>query len=242
LVFIIGLFCISDTNTFAYIKVKSIIPSSAIIGTTYNGVKINIKGEISKNEELIIKVIGHKRDTHFKKKGKIWGILWMNIDDVVFTDLPSLYLVYTGDIPESMIKKMGFASLRKEIKITSSFNDKNFLFNELIKLKRKEGLYCVRKDAIKYKKLDSKKEFDCSVFLPAKLLPGTYQIKFIAIKNGKIAENITLPLQARLEGLPKLISYLAFQHSTIYGIMAVLIAIIAGLIMGIIFKGGKGSH
>ena len=78
--------------------------------------------------------------------------------------------------------------------------------------------------------------------MPPKLPPGTYTIKLIAIKDSRIIENISSTLNVRFEGLPKLISFLAFRHATMYGVVATLIAIMAGLLMGMVFRGGKGRH
>ncbi|MBW2022615.1 MAG: TIGR02186 family protein, partial [Deltaproteobacteria bacterium] len=59
---------------------------------------------------------------------------------------------------------------------------------------------------------------------------------------GKVIASAKEILKAEEKGLPNLVASLAFQHSTTYGVLATVIAIIAGLIMGIIFKGGKGGH
>ena len=240
-VLIILFFFTIEFNAFGYIDVKSINPNPVVIGAMYNGVKVHVKGEIPADADLIIKVIGGEKDTHFKKKGKVWGILWMNTDDVVFTNLPSLYLVYAGNFGSSVIREFGFNSLKKKIRIKTHSQDKRFLFNELLKLKKKEGLYSIKKGSIRYKRLGHKKEFSCDIILPPKLLPGRYKLNFIAIKDGKILQDSTSFLRVKLSGLPKLISYLAFQHATIYGIISTLIAIVAGLFIGIIFK-SSGAH
>ena len=44
-----------------------------------------------------------------------------------------------------------------------------------------------------------------------------------------------------MKGLPRILSSLAYRHGVIYGLLAVLIAIVTGFAMGFIFK-GKGAH
>jgi hypothetical protein len=39
-----------------------------------------------------------------------------------------------------------------------------------------------------------------------------------------------------------MMSSMAFNHGTLYGIVAVMVAILAGLLTGVVFKGGKGAH
>ena len=49
-------------------------------------------------------------------------------------------------------------------------------------------------------------------------------------------------IDVREVGMPAWISSLAFNHGALYGILAVLVAVVAGLGTGILFKGGKGAH
>ncbi len=218
----------------------SIKPNPVIISATYHGTSLNVEGKLLKDMELIIKVIGQKKDTVFKRKGKVWGLLWMNTEDVVFKNLPGLYLVYAGNVKSPLLNKIGFDMLKTQVQVEPA-RDRDFLFRELLKLKQKEGLYAIKEKVISYKDVgDNIKAFSCRVSLPSKLKPGLYTVEILGIKENKIVERHTYELKAQLKGLPKLISFFAFQHGTIYGIAAVLIAIAAGLIIGSIFKGGGG--
>ena len=49
------------------------------------------------------------------------------------------------------------------------------------------------------------------------------------------------PLAVNLVGFPALLSRLAFGHSLLYGILATLIALLAGLGIGLIFQ-SRGAH
>ena len=48
-----------------------------------------------------------------------------------------------------------------------------------------------------------------------------------------------LEIEAKKVGMPAFITSFAFNHGTLYGVLAVLVAIIAGLVTGVIFKGEK---
>jgi uncharacterized membrane protein YraQ (UPF0718 family) len=43
-------------------------------------------------------------------------------------------------------------------------------------------------------------------------------------------------------GLPALLATLAYEHGALYGVIAVIIAILTGFAMGYIFKKGGGGH
>ena len=62
------------------------------------------------------------------------------------------------------------------------------------------------------------------------------------VEGGAITGTARREIDAREVGMPAWISALAFNHGTLYGVLAVLVAIIAGLVTGIIFKGEKGAH
>ncbi|RLB85632.1 MAG: hypothetical protein DRH15_03170 [Deltaproteobacteria bacterium] len=218
-------------------------PNVIIIGATYNGAIVKVTGQVPEDSEAVVYITGHRKDTEFKKKGKALGLLWMNIGTVVFHNVPNLYLIFTALDANTKGLPVGLEALKKEIAITPESEDKDFLFKEFLKLKTKEGLYSITKGALKYDKPSKgMKPFTCTATLPSKLVPGSYEVHLAAINSGKIVASVKEVLKAEEKGLPNLVASLAYQHSTTYGILATIIAIIAGLIMGVIFKGGKGGH
>ena len=218
-------------------------PNVVIIGASYNGADVKVSGKIPADSEAVVYVTGQRKDTEFKKKGKALGLLWMNMGTVVFHNVPNLYLVYTGSGVDKENLTVGFEAVKEQIDITPSSEDKDFLFNEFIKLKTKEGLYSITPDALQYEKgSGTQKAFTCTIRMPSKLVPGTYEVHVVAIGSGKVVAEDKQVLKAIEKGLPNLVASLAYRHSTTYGILATVIAIIAGLIMGVIFKGGKGGH
>ncbi|MGO9531585.1 MAG: TIGR02186 family protein, partial [Syntrophobacteraceae bacterium] len=62
-----------------------------------------------------------------------------------------------------------------------------------------------------------------------------------AIRNGEVIARAEQPLTVNLVGFPALLAQLAFGHAALYGILATLIALLAGLAVGLIFQ-GKGAH
>lgn len=221
----------------------AIEPNMIIIGASYHGTTFKVTGKIPTYAEAVINVVGQKKDTAFKKKGKALGFLWMNLGTVVFHDVPNLYLLYLSNTYDAEVLPAGLDVLKNKISISPDTEDKDFLFDEFIKLKTKEGLYSTVPNAIQYGKISNgMKSFTCTVKLPSKLVPGTYQVRVIAMRNNKIIANSVQNLKVKEEGLPNLVAFLAINYSTLYGILATVIAIIAGLIMGVVFKGGKGGH
>lgn len=226
--------CYSNAN----IKMR---PETIIIGTTYNGAKILIEGSIPEGADAVINVMGKRSDEMFKKKGKALGLFWMNMGNVVFHNVPNLYLVYTPKNPGDA--SVDFKSLLNDISISPESEDKDFLINEFIKLKAKKGLYSINNGEIRYGKASNGiKKFSCEVSLPSSLVPGVYEVTLIVLNNGRVLDTIKEPLNVIEKGIPSIVAKLAYRHSTLYGILASVIAILAGFLMGVIFKGAKGGH
>ena len=61
-----------------------------------------------------------------------------------------------------------------------------------------------------------------------------------AIRDGQAVEQQCVPLAVQMIGFPALLMSLAYEHALLYGILAVVIAIFTGFVMGYLFKGGGG--
>ncbi|NOY67941.1 MAG: hypothetical protein GXP53_00385 [Deltaproteobacteria bacterium] len=229
----------------------SVNPSSISIGTTFNGQDIIISGDVSKGAEILIRITGEKKAEKFKKKGKILGLLWMNLNTIEMENVPSMMLIAPSDYLENWLEKhpgqwkstgLGFEAVKDNITLFPESEDKDMIFEELLKLKKKEGLYGIRKKAVIYTNNEEITTYEARIHLPAGLPPGVYNVEILAIGGGHVLEKKTLPLPARQVGFPAFLSSLAFEHGLLYGILSVIIAIMAGLIIGFMFRGGQGAH
>jgi len=227
-------------------------PDQILMGASYDGTDISVSGEIPEDSEALIRVIGHTEDSRLKKKGQALGFLWMNLGSVEFHKVPSVFLLYwsKGDnaffhsVQEAwQSPDLGLEAIKKQVDIVSDYEDKEALFEEFIKLKQKSGLYGAAEGRIRYKEENKgMKSFSCSLRLPSGLPQGVYKVEVFAVKEGGIAGYSVKEIRARQAGMPSLIASLAFNHGTLYGILAVLVAVIAGLLTGVMFKGEKGAH
>jgi uncharacterized protein (TIGR02186 family) len=233
-----------QANDTAPVKMK-LEPNVILIGAFYNGDKVSVSGEIPGGAKALLKVSGQQVETALKKKGRALGVLWMNMGTVTFHQIPNVYLVYTGGLNPGSGNGLGigFDHVKRQLKITPDSEDKDALFDEFLKLKEDEGLYALKENAIRYgAETGLFKSFACTLSLPSRLPQGTYKVDLFAIKDGEIIGTDSQELKVKEIGLPTIISSLAFEHGTLYGVLATLVAIFAGLLMGAPFKGGKGGH
>lgn len=221
-------------------------PSHIEIGTFYNGTTVIAKGKVPAGTEVILRISGHYTELHLKKKGKIGGLLWMNIGDVTVANVPEVFMVVCSkgmkdriDDPEL---NLGYRYLEKMMTIEPKGEDKGFIFREFVKLQEQSGTYGIFSGNVNYTgEAEGLRTFEATIPIPAKMKQGEYKVEAFAVKGGEIIGSSARELALKQVGFPALVSKLAFDYSLIYGIGAVIIAIFAGLLMGILFKGG-GSH
>ena len=225
-------------------------PSRISMGMTYNGNDVFVSGTLPKDAEVLIRVRGRAEDEHFKQKGRALGLLWMNMGTVEIDHAPSMMLLVPSDDltrlmtqePESWRKLgLGFDALEQEIEIAPRGMDKRKVIEEFLKLKQRDGLYGIQQNAVRYVEEDTGKAFHAEVHFPSALTPGTYTIETFAIRNGEVLAQDAHALEAHTVGMPAFLSALAFNHSLLYGILAVLVAIGAGIFIGYLFRGGGGG-
>jgi uncharacterized protein (TIGR02186 family) len=227
-------------------------PEAVDIGTFFNGAKVYLSGDVSRDSEVVVRVSGMPQDVALKKKGKVLGLLWMNLGSITIHNAPNLYLVYISKDLEHIAstqpakwKKLGFgfAALEKEIDMSAGEAEREAIFKEFLKLKESEGLYAIEAGGVRYGETESgDRTFKAVLEIPPRLSPGKYSVEAFSVKDGSVAARTKADLQVNQVGLPALISTLAFNRGALYGLLATIIAIAAGLLIGVIFKGEKGAH
>ncbi len=231
------------------------------ITTFYDGTTVNVSGTLPANDDILLHVIGAKKNVALKVKGKVAGLLWMNKTDVELENTPAVYMVYTPEkigkdlllaqlegkykamVKDVALLGVGYKALVKDIAIKPESADKKFVFGEYVKLMEKAGVYGVYDGAVNYGPVEGKtKSFSATLIIPPKMTAGKYLVEAVAVRDGKPVGRARETLTIELSGLPKIIASLAYEHSLLFGIMAVAIAVATGLLIGVLFKGGGGAH
>ena len=78
------------------------------IGFSYNGSTVSVKGKSGKDTDLVVTIASVEQHKQIlRQKGHVGGILWMNVGEVAFGNVPSVYMVHsTRDIDAIMGPEM----------------------------------------------------------------------------------------------------------------------------------------
>ena len=227
-------------------------PNLVAIDASYNGTRVSLSGDVPREASVLVRLSGATRNDEFLKKGRVMGFLWMNTGTITFHHIPRIYLLYAPpgvtarDLAENSTWQdlgIGFGALRNQTELTPAGEDFDTQFREFLKLKIKEGLYGVHENAVTYQDADGDmKSFQAALTIPCAVPPGNYTVTAFILKNGTVLESVDQQLKIEESGLPALISSLAFNHGALYGVLSILFAIGAGLLMGMFFKKGGEAH
>lgn len=222
-------------------------PAEIQMGFSYSGVSVEITAMVPAGHEVAIVCAGEDGPVELKKRGKIWGVLWMNVGDLTFEQVPSLYNLTTSveleDLaPATALERLGvgYDALRSRAVGTGGDAEREKLFLELIKLKEKEGLFSQNQGGVKVEpRAGDVKQITASCWFPTKTPPGKYEIRVYAFKNHEGSLIHSGALEARQVGVASAIVHLSRERGLLYGVVAVVIALAVGLLTGLVFGLGK---
>ncbi len=201
------------------------------ITTSFSGTRLLLFGAINEPGDVVVVVRGPDVLEAVRKKQRVGGI-WVNGRARVFENAPGYYYVASskplGDIASAQTLRdysIGYGSF--ELLHDGEFRD------ALIRLKEARELY-VRRDA-------SVKVIDDSLFraelsFPSSVPTGPYRAEVHLFRNGRHINTYAKQLRVRKVGVEAAVFNFAHTHSALYGIIAVLIALVAGWTAGAVFR------
>jgi hypothetical protein len=241
-----GLFFGSDgvASTSAQMQL-AVSPNVMNVDIFFSGGVVTISGEIPSAEDVVIEVSGPDVNDLYDLKGRI-GPFWMTRGKVQLQNTPLLYMLLLpqGQDWERNAATLGFGveHLRRQVAIGGSDLPAGDLFQMFVSLKSSEGLYGETPGAVLYTPgTPGRRHFTATYMFPSSTTAGTYTIKATAIANRACGPESSREVTVRETGFVKMVNDLASNQRLTYGVGAVVIALLAGALTGIIFKRG-GSH
>lgn len=237
---------LSGPAAFGATTTLQLSPQIIDMGAQYNGVDLTVTGQIPEHSDVIVRLVGTPGELHLREKGKVFGLLWMNVGKLTLSNVPSVSLTFASRPLPQLGKGAApyrMDTLTRAIGVQQEGGDTSIdVAHELLLLKTKEGLYHEGAEGVVLGDVNNgEQDFTAHIPVPSSLKPGPYSVEVIALQNDQVVGQAQTTITASLSGFPKWLSDLAYQKSVLYGIMATVIAIASGLAIGLVFQ-SKGAH
>ncbi|MBT4887954.1 MAG: TIGR02186 family protein, partial [Rhodospirillales bacterium] len=218
--------------------------STPVVAITagFAGTDLLLFGATRGDGDLVVVVRGPEENPVVRRKENVGGI-WINQDNVTFVDVPAFYALASNRsidefVPSDIasIHQIGVDQIIFRPHSLQRPVDDITLFSEsVVRIKQREGLFST--DAIDLVYLGNGL-FRTLVHFPANVAVGTYGIDVYLFNEGELIDNQTTLLNVRKFGVEAEIFNFAHRHSAYYGVLAVLIAALAGWLANAAFRKG----
>lgn len=210
------------------------------ITTGFTGADILLFGVTDGEGDVVVVVRGPQLDTIVRRKHRLAGV-WVNKDNIKFKQVPGFY----GLASNRPIAEFAPLAVRKEHQIgpgfitmvpgETSFSPKRIgLFKDaLIRNKQRQGLYSLEPEKLTFL---GNGLFRTTLKFPANVTIGTYGIEVYQFRGKKLLNRRTTLLEVRKIGFEAGVFNFAHRHSLAYGVIAILIAAMAGWLANWVFR------
>jgi hypothetical protein len=253
----------------------SVTPSVVEMGTFYGGTKVRVEGTVTAGSQVVIIVRGGEATEFFNRVGHV-GLIWINTGKVSVSGVPSLLMVFSSEPVSDCLRRPAIdeclcdaEAIRKQIRIKPQKEAADGIADDFLKLKVRHGNYQLSgggvqisgaaqavgdttPPALANKAVQTPLPTEGSVpyalefTWPKSAAVGTYEIRVHACRDGEVKESSVVPLKVVEIGFPAMITSLARGHASTYGILSIIIAMLAGFgidfIASRIFKKRIASH
>jgi len=243
---IIGLVMVAGLilGTTPFLRAQDLVIdlSDPIVAITagFAGTEVLLFGATRSEGDLIVVVRGPQQNHIIRRKERVGGI-WVNRDEVEFSGIPAFYAIAANrpidefiptvdaDIHQIGVEKLIFRPVAHQLPV----DDITQFSDALIRIKQRDNLYSEEAAELVYL---GNGLFRTEVNFPANVAVGTYGIDVYLFQDGELVENQTSLLNVRKFGLEAGIFDFAQRHSLAYGVLAVLIAGLAGWLANVAFR------
>ena len=207
------------------------------IDTKFKGAQILLFGAKGDAGNIVITVRGPKKNFMVTKKQKILAV-WYNGARINFENSYSFFSIFStfnnGEIQEDIMSDLELGKDFLEFSTNNKVSDKNNsdFKAQLIEKMEKNNLY--NNNVSKVEFLDETL-FKVMLNFPKNIVRGIYTVELYLIKENTLISFQSIPIYVNQIGISAKISDFAIQQDMIYGIIAVMLALIVGWLANYIF-------
>lgn len=180
---------------------------------------------------VIVTVSGPKQTMSVRKKSREFGI-WINTSTVEIDEAPSFYAVASSAPVDEILSHT--EDLRHRISIERAVrvvgearasSDPGVFHDAAIRLNRAAGVYF---ESVGDVSIIGRTLFQTHIELPSNIIEGDYIARVFLLRDRAVIDSFTTRIVVSKVGFERWIYALAHEQSLIYGIMSILVALLAG--------------
>ncbi|MFQ5783519.1 MAG: TIGR02186 family protein [Alphaproteobacteria bacterium] len=209
------------------------------IDSGFTGADVLLYGAIDEKGDLLIVVRGPEERVVVRRKDRVAGI-WMNRDKIEFDDVPAFYAIATNRpldevaSPELLsLYQIGLESLGVTARDDRPPEEIASFREALFRNRIRNGLYAAEPGKVDFL---GERLFRTKIVFPANVPTGTYQAQVFLIRDGAVVSAETTPLFISKSGFEAEINFFAHTRPALYGLAAIVTALIAGWIAAVVFR------
>lgn len=181
--------------------------------------------------EVVVTISGPSEPIAVRRKDHKLGI-WVNSATVNIDSAPSFYAVATSaplrqamTNTEDLRHKVSIPLAIRSVGAPDDVGNSQYFTDALIRIRKNAGLYQILEGGVEFRE---ETLFNTSIQLPANLTEGAYETRIFLTRNGKVVTHYETTIQVRKVGLERFLYNLSRNQPMIYGLMALVIAVVSG--------------
>ncbi|MDZ4841369.1 MAG: TIGR02186 family protein [Hyphomicrobium aestuarii] len=215
------------------------------ITSTFSGTEIVVFGSVDNSRQqiagsgfydIVVVVDGASTPAIVREKKRVYGI-WVNADRMRFDSLPLYRAVASSrpleEIADPAVLATNRITLDHYMRTPGTITRRATFGAAATRLKQRDGLYVSKDYGAAFL---GRSLFRAGVKLPANIPVGPLEVRVLLIKDGEVLASRVATVRLVREGLERLIYDFAYEQPFWYGILAVAIALGAGLIGSAVFQ------
>lgn len=210
------------------------------ITTGFAGADVLMFGATNGGGDVVVVVRGPSRPLVVHRKSRVLGV-WANTASMTFERVPSFY-AFAASRPLSEIAmppvlrrhEIGLDYLDPALPRAKASENVAMQWKQGLKRNQiRNGLYRGQRGRVTFL---GNQLFRAEFDLPANVPTGSYQVQVFLFRDGKVISAQTTPLRVDKVGVEAELFDFAHRHAAYYGIVAIIVALVAGWLGNAAFR------
>lgn len=238
----------ADAPRAAELVVAGLSQHDVALTTSFTGSQIFVYGAVRRTDarpepaeklDVVIAVTGPFKPVVVRKKERRFGI-WTNGPGVLIDAAPSFYVVATSrgfreilSWTDDLRYRIDLDYAIRLIDAPAWVKDREQYRLAVARIREQKGLYNILPGAVR---IIQNTLFETRIDLPANLIEGDYTARIFLIRDRRVLDVFTDRIEVRRAALGRFIYLMAQNHSALYGIASLALALTAGWLASVFFR------